>query len=74
MGHVATPLEDGAKLEVAHQWAGWLHNPYHMGGPSASQRGAESELAHKWAGWIHRSCRPGGPHRFKARGTITPAA
>ena len=27
------PLERGAKSEVAHKWARWLHNPCRLGGP-----------------------------------------
>ena len=23
----------GIKSEVAHKWARWRHNPYHLGGP-----------------------------------------
>ena len=25
--------QQGAESEVAHKWAGWLHNPYRLGGP-----------------------------------------
>ena len=37
---------------MAHKWARWLHNPYRLGIPTASERGAESESAHKWARWL----------------------
>ena len=30
---------------MAHKWAGWLHNPCGLGGPTASERGAESKVA-----------------------------
>ena len=30
---IATALERGAKSEVAHKWARWLHNPCRLGGP-----------------------------------------
>ena len=29
---VPTASERGAESEVAHKWAGWLHNPYQLGG------------------------------------------
>ena len=48
-----TASERGAESEVAHKWAGWLHNPCRLGVPTASQWGAESEVAHKWARWLH---------------------
>ena len=71
---IPTASERGAESDVAHKWAGWLHNPCHLGGggvPTASQRGAESEVAHKWAGWLHNPCRLGDPHRFAAWGIPT---
>ena len=30
---VPTASERGAKSQVAHKWARWLHNPYCLGGP-----------------------------------------
>ena len=30
---VPTALEQGQESEVAHKWAGWLHNPCRLGGP-----------------------------------------
>ena len=30
---VPTAEERGAESEVAHKWAGWLHNPRRLGGP-----------------------------------------
>ena len=44
---VANASEQGTKSEVAHKWAGWLHNPAAWGVPNASKRGIESEVAHK---------------------------
>ena len=67
---VPTASERGAESQVAHKWAGWLHNPCRLGGLTASERAAESEVAHKWAGWLHNPCHLGGPHRFKAGGRI----
>ena len=29
----------GPKSAVAHKWACWLHNPYHLGGPQCSTPG-----------------------------------
>ena len=31
MGTNHTALGQGTKSEVGHKWAGWLHNPYHLG-------------------------------------------
>ena len=44
---IPTPPERGAKSEVAHLWARWLHPPAASGIPTASERGAKSEVAHK---------------------------
>ena len=30
---VPNALQRGAESEVAHKWAMWLHNPYHLKGP-----------------------------------------
>ena len=38
---VPTASERGAKSEVAHKWAGWLHNPYCMGGPHRFRAGGK---------------------------------
>ena len=40
---VAKALRRGTKSEMAHKWADWLHHPYHLGGPKASERGTKSE-------------------------------
>ena len=50
------------KLEVAHNWAHWLHNSccWGGGGGNASERGTKSEVAHKWDGWLHNPCCWGG--------------
>ena len=37
--------EQGAGSRVAHKWAGWLHNPYRLGVPTASHQG----VFHNWA-------------------------
>ena len=60
----------GAKSEVAHKWAKWLHHPCRSGIPTASERGAKSEVAHLWAKWLRHPCRLGDPHRFRAGGKI----
>ena len=31
--------EPGTKSEVAHKWAGWLHNPCHLGAPQRFRAG-----------------------------------
>ena len=56
----------GAKSQVAHKWAGWLHNPCCLGAPYSSKQGTESEMAHNWARWLHKPCRLGGPQCFTA--------
>ena len=33
VSRIPTALERGAKSEVAHKWAKWLHHPYHIGDP-----------------------------------------
>ena len=53
---------------MAHKWAGWLHNPYPWGVPTASNGGAESKVAHNWDGWLHNPFRLGGPHRCRVGG------
>ena len=63
-------LERGAKSEVAHLWARWLHHPCRQGIPSASKRGTKSEVAHSWARWLRHPCRLGHPHRYRAGGKI----
>ena len=30
---IPSASERGTKSEVAYNWARWLHNPYHLGGP-----------------------------------------
>ena len=67
---VRSASERGAKSEVAHKWARWLHNPCRLGIPTASERGAKSEVAHKWARWLHNPCRPGGFPLLRAGGRI----
>ena len=48
MGKVATSrlppghrprFSASAKSQVAHQWARWLHNPCHLGGPQRFRAG-----------------------------------
>ena len=67
---VSPPLQSGgAKSEVAHKWARWLHHPCRLGDPHRFKAGgAKSEVAHKWARWLHHPCRLGYPHRFRAGG------
>ena len=68
---IPTTSEWGAKSEVAHKWAEWLHNPCRLRDPHrASKRGAKSEVAHKWSEWLHNPCRLGDPHRLRAGGKI----
>ena len=67
---IPTASKQGAKSEVAHKWARWLHHPCRLGDPPASKRGAKSEVAHKWARWLHHPCRLGDPRGFRAGGKI----
>ena len=38
---VPTALERGAKSEVAHKWARWLHNPCRLGDPHRFRAGGK---------------------------------
>ena len=38
---VPTASERGAKSEVAHKWARWLHNPCRPGGPHRFRAGGK---------------------------------
>ena len=67
---IPSASERGAKSEVAHLWARWLHHPCRLGIPSASKRGTKSEVAHFWATWLHHPCRLGDPLRLRAGGKI----
>ena len=50
---------------MAHKWARWLHIPFRLGVPNASEQGTKSEVTDKWAGWLHIHCHLGSPKRFK---------
>ena len=63
---VPTASEWGAKLEVAHKWARWLHNPCHLGGSPPLQSGGQNQ---RWptsgqGGYITPATW-GGLHRFR---------
>ena len=51
-GGVPTASKQGPEPKVAHKCAGWLHNPYRLGGPRQLRAGADSEVADKWAEWL----------------------
>ena len=57
----------GTKSEVAHKWAGWLHNPFRLRVPIASKGGDKIKVAHKWAVWLHDHTHLWGPHYFRER-------
>ena len=62
----------GTKLEVAHKWARWLHNPCRLGGSPPLQGGGRNQ---KWptsgpGGYITPAA-GGGPQRFKAGDKIS---
>ena len=66
-----TASERGAKSEVAHKWARWLHNPCRLGGSPSLQSGGQNQ---KWptsgqGGYITPAA-SGYPHRFRAWGKI----
>ena len=67
---IPTALERGAKSEVAHKWARWLHDSAASGITTALERRAKSEVAHKWARWLHHPRRLGDPLRFRPGGKI----
>ena len=66
---VTTASKRGAKSEVAHKWARWLHNPCRPRGPHRFRVG-QNKMAHKRASWLHNPCRLRGSHRFRAGGRI----
>ena len=68
---VPTASDRGAKSEVAHKWARWLHNSCHHGGSPPLQIGGQNQ---RWptsglGGYITPATM-GGPHRFRAGGRI----
>ena len=65
-----TASERGAKSEVAHNWARWLHNLCRLGGSQRFRAGAQSEVAHKWGRWLHNPRRLGGSLHFRARSIV----
>ena len=38
---VPTASKQWAKSKVAHKWARWLHNPFHLGGPQCFEAGGK---------------------------------
>ena len=68
---IPTASERGAKSEVAHKWARWLHHPCRLGGSPPLQRGGQNQ---KWptsgqGGYITPAA-SGDSHRFRAGGRI----
>ena len=61
--------ERGAKSEVAHKWARWLHHPCRLGGSPPLQSGGHNQ---KWPtsgqGSYITPATSGDPHRFRAGG------
>ena len=64
---VPNASQRGTKLEMAHDWAGRLHNPCRLG---VLQHFRAGDKINNGAGWLHNPCRLGGPQRFKARDKI----
>ena len=63
---IPTASERGAKSEVAHKWARWLHHPCRLGDPLRLRAGLVGWLV----GWLLPRC-PGarpGPPRLQATG------
>eukprot|EP00670_Eutreptiella_braarudii_P002424 CAMPEP_0174301604 /NCGR_PEP_ID=MMETSP0809-20121228/59146_1 /TAXON_ID=73025 ORGANISM="Eutreptiella gymnastica-like, Strain CCMP1594" /NCGR_SAMPLE_ID=MMETSP0809 /ASSEMBLY_ACC=CAM_ASM_000658 /LENGTH=101 /DNA_ID=CAMNT_0015407383 /DNA_START=728 /DNA_END=1030 /DNA_ORIENTATION=- len=44
--------ERGTKLEVAHKWAAWLHNPAVWGVPTTPEQGTKSEGKAHQENWL----------------------
>ena len=68
---IPTASKRGAKSEVAHIWARWLHNPCRRGDPHRFRAGGQNQ---KWTingqgGYITLAA-SGIPHRFRAGGKI----
>ena len=60
---VPTASKLGPESEVAHKWAGWLHNLCRLGVPTVSERGA------KYQRWLRSG--PGGYITHAAKGVPT---
>ena len=61
---VPTASERGAKSEVAHKWARWLHNPCRLGGPHRFRAGGRTRSgAQKRAESLCNSCFLGDPQK-----------
>ena len=58
---ILTASKRGAKSEVAHKWAMWLHHPCRFGDPHRFKAGAKSEMSNKRAEMQRHPCIMGGP-------------
>ena len=68
---IPTASERGAKSEVAHKWASWLHNPCRLGvSPSLQSRGQNQKWPTSGQGGYITHAASGDPHRFRAGGKI----
>ena len=68
---IPTASERGAKSEVAHKWARWLHHPCPLGDPHRFKARGKNRSGPQ-VGKVATSPVPprGDPHRFKAGGQI----
>ena len=66
---VPTASVRGTKAEVAHKWAGWLHNPCRQGGSGTLQRGGHNRKRPTMGscGYITPTA-SGNPQHFTAQG------
>ena len=63
---VPTASEWAAKLEVAHKWARWLHNPCYLGGsPPLQSGGGKQRWPTSGQGGYITPATWGGLHRFR---------
>ena len=60
-GGVPTALERGTKLEVAHKWAAWLHNPCRLGDPHHFRARGKIGSVPKSTEMQRHPCIMGGP-------------
>ena len=66
---IPTASERGAKSEVGHLWARWLHHPCRLGDPHRCRAGGKMRSG-PLVGKVATSPRLGDPHRFRAGGKI----
>ena len=65
---VPTASERGAKTQVAHKWARWLHNPCRLGGPHRFKEGGRIRSGPQMAKVATSPLPPGGSPALQSGG------